>query len=121
MPSAGFETAVPAIGAAADLRLGPHGHRDRTLFVLYIPPSFLWTIHTNPKRLFEPSGGRVLLGPSVANQYSDSLRARRSGDRMPVAAMLAALIQIVGEAHPPSCTLETGSLPAGAKPASLWC
>jgi len=41
----------------------------------------------------------------------DSLRAGRSGDRIPVAARFSAPIQTGPGAHPASCTMGTGSFP----------
>jgi hypothetical protein len=54
------------------------------------------------------------------SRYSDSLRAGRSGDRMPVGARFSAPIQTGPEAHPASCTMGTGSFP-GVKAAGAWC
>ena len=44
------------------------------------------------------------------SQYSDSLRAGRSGDRIPVGARFSSLVQICPGAHPASCTMGSGSL-----------
>jgi hypothetical protein len=43
-------------------------------------------------------------------RYRDSLRARRSGDRIPVGARYFAPLQAGPGAHPTSCTMDTGSL-----------
>jgi hypothetical protein len=43
--------------------------------------------------------------------YSDWLRARRSGDRIPVGARFSAPVQTGRGAHPASCTMGTGSFP----------
>ena len=45
--------------------------------------------------------------------YSDSLSARRSGDRMPVKARFSAPVQTGPGAHSASCTMGTGSFPGG--------
>jgi hypothetical protein len=43
--------------------------------------------------------------------YGDSLRARRSGDRIPVRARFSALVQTGREAYPASYAVGTGSFP----------
>jgi hypothetical protein len=58
--------------------------------------------------------------PAWRSRYSDSLRAGRSGDRIPVGARFSAPIQTSSEAHPASCTMGTGSFP-GVKAAGAWC
>jgi hypothetical protein len=45
--------------------------------------------------------------------YSDLLRVRWSGDRIPVGARFFAAVQTGTEAHPTSCTMGTGSLSRG--------
>jgi hypothetical protein len=47
------------------------------------------------------------------SRYSDSLRAGRSGDRIPVEARFSAPVQTGPGAHPASCTVSTGSFPGG--------
>jgi hypothetical protein len=44
------------------------------------------------------------------SQYSDWLRAGRSGDRIPVGARFSTPVQTGPEAHLASCTMGTGSL-----------
>jgi hypothetical protein len=48
--------------------------------------------------------------------YSDSLRAGRSGDRIPVGTRFTAPIQTSSEAHPASCTMGAGSFPGVKRP-----
>ena len=45
------------------------------------------------------------------SRYSDWLRARRSGDRIPVGGRFSAPVQTGPGAHPPSYTMGTGSFP----------
>ena len=47
--------------------------------------------------------------PGWLSRYSDSLRAARSGDRIPVRARFSAPNQTGSESHPASCTMDTGS------------
>jgi hypothetical protein len=42
---------------------------------------------------------------------SVSLATGRSGDRIPVGARFSATVQTGPEAHPDSCTMDTGSFP----------
>jgi hypothetical protein len=49
----------------------------------------------------------------LCNSYSDSLRAGRSGDRIPVGARFSAPVQTSPGAHPASCTMYTVSLSRG--------
>ena len=50
------------------------------------------------------------------SRYSDSLRARRSEDRIPVGARFPALVQTSPGAHPTFCTMGTGSFPGAKRP-----
>ena len=52
-------------------------------------------------------------------QYSDWLRAGRSGDRIPVGARFSAPVQTGTRALPPSCTVGTGSF-QGLEAAGAW-
>jgi hypothetical protein len=54
--------------------------------------------------------------PQPPCRYSDSLRAPRSGDRIPVRVRFAAPVQTGTGAHPATCTMGTGSLPGVKRP-----
>jgi hypothetical protein len=62
------------------------------------------------------NGTPVHLGPGERSRYSDSLRARRSGDRIPVGARFLAPDQTGPEAYSASCTMDTGSFPGVKRP-----
>ena len=55
-------------------------------------------------------------GPGLLSRYSDSLRAGRSGDRIPVGARFSAPVQTGPGAHPASCTMGTGYFPGVKRP-----
>ena len=55
-------------------------------------------------------------GPGWLNRYSDSLRAGRSGDGIPVGARFSTPVQTGPGAHPASCTMGTGSFPGVKRP-----
>jgi hypothetical protein len=50
-----------------------------------------------------------LYGPGYLSRYSDSLRARRSGDRIPVRAIFSAPVHTGPGFHLASCIMGTGS------------
>ena len=50
------------------------------------------------------------------SRYSDSLRAGRSGYRIPVGVRFSAPVQTGPGAHPASCTMGTGSFPGLKRP-----
>jgi hypothetical protein len=52
-------------------------------------------------------------GPGWCSRYSDSLRAGRSGDRIPVGARFSADVLTGPGAHPASYAMGTGSLARG--------
>ena len=65
--------------------------------------------------LIEPSGPEIGLHYLVG-RYSDTLRAGRSLDRIPVGARYCAPIQTGPEAHPAFYTKGTGSVPGVKRP-----
>ena len=54
--------------------------------------------------------------PYYLSRYSDSLRAKRSGDRITVGARFSAPVQTGPGAHPASYTMGTGSFPGIKRP-----
>jgi hypothetical protein len=52
----------------------------------------------------------------LGSRYSDSLRAGRSGDRVPVGARFSAPVQTGPGTYPASCTMGTGSFPEVKQP-----
>ena len=52
----------------------------------------------------------------LLSRYSDSLRAGRSGDRIPVEARCSAPVQTGPEVHPDSYKIGTGSFPGVKRP-----
>ena len=52
----------------------------------------------------------TICGPKWCSRYRDSLRTRRSGDRIPVEARFSALVQTGPGSHPVACTMGTGYL-----------
>jgi hypothetical protein len=57
-----------------------------------------------------------LQGPGKRRGYSDSLRAGRSGDRIPVGTKFSAPVQTSPGTHPASYTMGTGSFPGVKRP-----
>ena len=58
----------------------------------------------------------ISTGPGWLSCYSDSLRAGRSGDLIPLEASLSAPVQPGPGAHPASYTMVTGSFPGLKRP-----
>ena len=57
------------------------------------------------------TANNIFCGKGQRCQSRDSLRAGRSGDRIPVGARVSAPVQTDPRAHPASCTMGTGSFP----------
>ena len=74
-------------------------------------------ISTKDKRLKKVHFENVLFSGWLSG-YSDSLWARRSGDRIPVGARFSAPAQTDPGGHPGSYTLGTGSFPGAKRPGS---
>jgi hypothetical protein len=55
----------------------------------------------------------LVCGPAYRSWYSNSLRAGRSGDRIPVCAKFSASFQTGTGAHPGPCTIGTETLSRG--------
>jgi hypothetical protein len=55
-----------------------------------------------------------------SSRYSDSLRAGRSGDRIPLVARFFAPVQTGPGAYPASCTMDTGSFPRRGRDVELY-
>ena len=55
-------------------------------------------------------------GPGQLSRYSDTLRAGRSGDRIPVGTRPSTPVQTSSGAHPASYTMGTGSFPGVKRP-----
>jgi len=61
-------------------------------------------------------GLQIHCGPEYLRPCSHTLRAGRSGDRIPVGARFSAPVQTSAGAQPASCTMGTGSFPRVKRP-----
>jgi hypothetical protein len=59
---------------------------------------------------------RLFCGPVWRSRYSCSLRVRRSGDQIPLGAVVSAPVQTGPGAHPASCTMDSGFLSGTNRP-----
>jgi hypothetical protein len=60
-------------------------------------------------------------GPGMPSQYSESLRAGRSENRIPVWARFPASVQACSAANPAPCTADNGSLTPELNPSAQRC
>jgi hypothetical protein len=87
------------------------------LFILYFLPSshtLSWRAQkqiTFLRHNFLKGRPYAVIWDGYRSQYSDNLRAGRSGDRIPVGTSFSAPFQTGSEAHAASSTMGTGSFP----------
>jgi len=82
-----------------------------SLLSLYASMAWVGTDLHMPKPLSFNNPMKSIVKAGINSRYSNSLRARRSGDRIPVGMRFSAPVQTGSEDHPASYTMCTESFP----------